>query len=82
MAVTADALLVADRLIEGHAQRDADVLDRVVRIDMQIALGLDVQVDQAMPGNLVEHVVQKRHTRLECRPARAVQVHPDPDPGF
>ena len=37
MAVAAHALLVADRLGECLAQRNADVLHRVVRIDVQVA---------------------------------------------
>ncbi len=39
VAVAADALLVAQRLGHRHAERDADVLDRVVGVDVQVALG-------------------------------------------
>ena len=39
VAVADDALLVADRRLERLAERDADVLDRVVRVDVQVALG-------------------------------------------
>ena len=31
---------------QGLAQRDADILDRVVVVDMDVAIGLDGQVDQ------------------------------------
>jgi hypothetical protein len=41
------------------AQRDAHVLDRVVAVDMQVAIGLDLEVDQAVAGHLVEHVVEE-----------------------
>ena len=67
VAVAADALLVASRLGKGLAEGDADVLDRVVRVDVQIALGADVEVDQAMARDLVEHVLEKRNPGLERR---------------
>ncbi len=41
------------------ADRDARILDRVMVVDMQIAIGLDVHVDQRMAGQLVEHMVEK-----------------------
>ena len=41
MAVAADAGPIAQGLAHGLPQADADVLDRVMLIDVQIALGLD-----------------------------------------
>ncbi|MCY1283511.1 hypothetical protein D9M70_323920 [compost metagenome] len=82
MAVAADALLVADGLGEGLAEGDADILDGVVVVDMQIALALDVQVDQAVAGDLVEHVLKERHADIEARLASAIQVDRNLDLGF
>ena len=82
MAVAADALLVAERLRESLPQRDARVFHRMVGVDMQVTLGLDVQVDQAMACDLVEHVVEKRHPGGELRNPRAVEVEADRDLGF
>src|SRR5690606_17733729 len=48
VAIAADALLVADRARNGLAERDADVLDRVVRVDVQVALRLDLEVDETV----------------------------------
>ena len=70
MAVAADALLVAHGLVDRLAQRDAHVLDGVVAVDVQVALGLDVQVDQAMAGDLVEHVIEKTDAGGEAGPGR------------
>ncbi len=53
VAVAADAGLVAQRLRQRLAEADADVLDGVVGVDVQVALRLDVQVDQAVPGQQV-----------------------------
>ena len=38
-----------------------DVLDRVVRVDLEVALGLDHQAESGVPAELVEHVVEERH---------------------
>jgi hypothetical protein len=41
------------------AQGDADVFDGMVVVDMQVALALDIQVDQPVTGDLVQHVLKK-----------------------
>jgi hypothetical protein len=64
------------------AERDADILDRVVRVDMQVARGLDIEVDQAMAGNLVEHVIEEGDAGGEASPAAAIEIQTNGDPGF
>ena len=59
MTITAQAFFVADRQRHRLAQGDANVFHRVMTVNMQVACGLDVQVDQPMAGNLIEHVVKK-----------------------
>ncbi len=56
-----DAGAVAPRLGERLPERDADVLDGVVLVDLQVAVGVDGQVEPAVPAELVEHVVEERH---------------------
>ena len=51
--VTANALLVADRFRKCLAERDADIFHGVVRVDMQITLGFDVEIDQPMARDLI-----------------------------
>ena len=58
VAVTAYAILGAERLDEGLAERDADVLDGVMRVDVQIAPGFDFEVERAMARDLIEHVIR------------------------
>ena len=82
MAVAAHAALVADRLGDRLAERDADVLDRVVGVDVQVACGLDLEVHQSVARDLVEHVVEERHAARELGDAGAVEVQLDLDPGF
>ena len=43
-------------------KRDADIFDSVMAIDVQIALGMDAQVDETVPRDLIEHVIKERHT--------------------
>ncbi len=62
MPITRQPLLVAPGLGQCLPQGDTNVLDRVMGIDVQIAGRLNIQVDQAMPGNLVEHVVKEGNT--------------------
>jgi hypothetical protein len=38
----------------------------VVSIDVQITMGLDLQVDQAVTRDLVEHVVEEGHAGGKC----------------
>ena len=62
MAVAADAGLVAQRLLQRLAEADADVFDRVVLIDVEVALGLDRQsIARASPKR--QHVVEKADAR-------------------
>lgn len=82
MAVAKDALFVADGLGERLAQSDADVLHGVVVVDVQVALALDVQVDQPVPGDLVKHVLKKRNADIESGLSGAIQVDRGFDLGF
>ena len=82
MAITTQALLVTDGLGQRLPKSDADVLDRVMGVDMQIAISLDLQIDQTVPRNLVQHVVQKRHAAGQRCRAAAIQVDSHRDTGL
>lgn len=66
VAVAPDAGLV-ERLIQRLTQRDANVLNRVMGIDVQIASRPDRQVNQPVARNLIEHVIKKRQTGLNVQ---------------
>jgi hypothetical protein len=59
VAVAAQTAFVAHRQRHRLAHRDAHVFHGVVAVDVQVALGIDLQVDQAVAGDLVEHVVEE-----------------------
>ena len=79
VAVTGHALLVADGFIDSLTERDADILDRVVCIDMQVAPGFDIDIDQAVAGDLIDHVIEERYAGVETRFAAAVEIDGDGD---
>src|SRR5437763_4815402 len=56
-----NAAFAAQSLIEGLAKYDAHVLDRVVLVDMQIAVGLELQIESAMMGKQLQHVVEETY---------------------
>jgi len=54
----------------------------VVAVNVQVALGLDVEVNQAMTRDLVEHVVKEPNARGQLGLAAAVEVDLDGNLGF
>ena len=74
VAVTHHAALVANRLREGLPERDTNVLNRVVVIDVRVAIGRHAQIHQTMTRDLVEHMVEKRHAGVQLGFARAIEV--------
>ena len=79
MTVTANAFLVANCLRHRLSDGDADVFHRVVRVNMQVTLGLNLDVDQTVARDLIHHVIEKGYAGLERRFATAVQVDLDAD---
>ena len=67
---------VAERLGEGGAEDEGDVLDGVVLVDLEVAVGVDREVEQAVMGERAEEVVVEADAgvdrgRARCRRARA-----------
>jgi hypothetical protein len=82
VTITAQPLLAAERAPQRLAERDADILDRVMGVDVEVAAGFDLQVDQPVAGNLLEHVVEKRHAGGEAPLTTAIEVQANRDAGF
>ena len=82
VAVATDAFLVADGFGKGLPQSDTDVFHRVVVVDMQVALADNIQVDQPVTGDLVQHVLKKRNTDIKSGLSGAIQVDRGFDLGF
>jgi hypothetical protein len=79
MAKATDACKVAQSAFEGLAHDDASVFNRVVHIDMQIALGLNGQINQRMLGKAFQHMVKKANAGRNLGNACPIQIHGDRD---
>ena len=55
--VAPDARAVTERAVERLPQRDADVLDGVVRAGLEIALRLDTQPEPGVAPERLDHVI-------------------------
>jgi hypothetical protein len=82
VAVTGDALLVAQRLEQAIAQAKADVLRGVVRVNVQVARGFLHQVDAAVLAQMREHVIEKADAAVDLVLAHAIEVELARDVGF
>jgi hypothetical protein len=70
-SVAANAELVAQRLLEGLAEHQPNILHGVVVIDCHIALGLHREVEQPVLREQREHVIEERDARFNRRFALA-----------
>ena len=82
VAGAVDALAVAERLQHGFAEHDADVLDGVVLIDVEVAVGLQRQVEAAVPGEQLQHVVEEADAGGDVVAALAVDRQAAADVGL
>jgi hypothetical protein len=80
--VAADAAALAQRLPDRLAEGDADILDRVVEIDMRVPGRAHGHVDQRMAGELLQHMIEEADAGGDLVPARAVELDGDGDLGF
>ena len=75
MPVTSDAGLIAQGLLHRLAQANPHVFDGVMLIDVQIADGLQLQVDHRVFGQERQRMVEEAHARSRFPPRRS---HPIP----
>src|SRR5262249_11056450 len=77
-----DAALVAERAVKRFTQHDAYVLYRVVLIDVEIALGLELEVESAMTSEQLKHVIEKSYPGLHLISASALDCQIELDVGL
>ena len=82
IGVAGDAFHVAERLLDRLPERDTDVLGGMVVVDVQVALGLDGEIDAGMARQKLEHVVEKADAGRDRASPAAVDVDHDLDIGF
>jgi hypothetical protein len=73
---------IAEGLVDGAADQDPAVLDGVVRVHPEIAGCLDVEIDQGMPRQLRQHVVEESDPGPDPPDTGPVEIDGDPDGGL
>ena len=51
--------LAAQRFVERLSQHDADIFDGVMLIDIEVALGFELQIEAAVMGEEFQHVIEE-----------------------
>ena len=82
VAVASQPFLVAERRGQRLPQRNTDVFDGVMRVDVQVALGLDLEVELPVTRHLLEHVIEEGNAACETALAAAVEIETDAHLGF
>ena len=77
-----DAALVAERAVQGLAEHDADILGGMVAVDMQIAFRPHGQVEQPVPRQCGQHVVEEADAGVDVAASRSIEVEVEGDIGF
>src|SRR5579875_1236846 len=70
------------RLMKGASNHDSDVLYRMMVVDGQVAGGVDCEVEKAVAGEAVEHMIQERNPGGDFAAAVAVKCQFQMDRGL
>ena len=82
VAIAADAATVAKCFGKSLAKTDTDVLDRVVRIDLNITVADHVKVKASVACKEGEHMVKKAHARVYIAFSASINIKGQLDLGF
>ena len=82
LTVARDAALVGQRLGDRFTHGNAGILGGVMLVDMQIADRLHLKVDEGMPRELLQHMVEEADARGHRIDAGAIEIHPNLDVGL
>ena len=75
MAVTSDALFIAQRVVQKLAEKDGRIFDGMVAVDLQIAAQMQIDIDEPVLRNMREHMLEERNLGIKVR--LSVTVQPD-----
>src|ERR1700722_11360131 len=82
VGIAGDARHVAERLLHRLAERNTDIFSGVMMIDVEVAFGLDLDIDPRMPRQEIKHVIEEADTGRDRRTALAVEVDGNLDRGL
>ena len=77
-----NAALVAECAVECLAERDADVFDGVMLIDIEIAVALEFEIECAVAREQLQHVIEEANAGGDFVLAAAFDGEPDGDARF
>jgi hypothetical protein len=80
--IPANSLLVPQRLDNGLPQGNTAVFHGVVRINGKVPVATKLQIQDRMPGEQRQHVVEEGDAGFDGRLAHAVKVQGNRDAGF
>ena len=63
--------LAPKRLVEELSEHDAHILHGVVLINIEVALGFELQIEAAVMGEELQHVIKETDSRRNFIPAAA-----------
>jgi hypothetical protein len=81
-SVALDAHFFPQRFFESLTQHQADILDRVVIVDVRVAFGVNRQIEQPVLRKQGEHVVEKGYARFDLRHAAPINGKSKRDVGL
>ena len=73
---------VTECFLERLTENPTHIFNRMVPIDLEIALCVDLHVEMAMSRQLGQHVIEERNTGADPVLARAVQIEADTNVRF
>ena len=82
MIEVADAAALAERLVERRAQHKPNVLDGVMVVHAEIALARQLQIDEGVPGEELQHMVKEADAGVDGVDTRAIEVEAQGDVGL
>jgi hypothetical protein len=77
-----DAAFVADGFGDGFAERDAGVFHGVMLVDVEITRDFDREIERAVAGDEVKHVIEEADAGGDFGGAAAVEIKAKADLGF
>lgn len=82
MPEAGNAALVAQSLGKSLAEGNSDVFNRMVSVDVQVALTPDFQIEPAMFGKRREHMVKEADAAVQIGTALTIKMECNRDVGF
>jgi len=75
MTKSPDTFFITHSLIYSLPQRDSNIFNGMMGIDIKIAVGRYIKIHQSVARNLVEHMLKEWYSCLQLRFAFAVKVY-------